>query len=441
MTTYLTAERISERKSAEGCVQAVYDDLNDIKHSFFRIGFHLHEAIEKRFYATLGYANITDFALDKFGFSQSTTYELIGIYNLARKEDAPLQIAEKYDEYSQSQLRELCRLKMDPNGFMSIVKPTDKVEKVGKAVTFWNKYVTKHSGTPDVNNISELLELDIDTPMREAQAYLKRKAERKEAENFAYAENYAGQLPGQIGLTLDDEPTNEEEFSAYAEKSELQEEPAPAFMTDIELTDYCITYTGGNSFWKERKFRIHNFALNNPTQNEFLNFVKGEYENGYACVHGEPFTKIEFSNNIVITRSTGGKVCLHWASFVGNISRLIVAHHYLTLKEKYEFERWKAYKDGITAASEPSEDSKQRSGEEIFQISGKCEISERTEPKLNRTRTNREFLATLSDEEYINKLLVKILNIYPFRGDSSKFLSMTRGKLSEWLNERQEVQE
>lgn len=82
---------------------------------------------------------------------------------------------------------------------------------------------------------------------------------------------------------------------------------------------------------------------------------------------------------------------------------LIKADKYLTAEEKEKFERDK----------------------------------ERQAPR--RQQTNREYLATLSDEELINKLLVKILNVYPFRGESSKFLSTVRGHLKQWFNEPLEV--
>lgn len=408
---------------AEACVQAVYDNLNNIKHSFFRIGFHLSEAAHMRYYEKLGYANITDFALDKFGFSQSTTYELMGIYQFAHKDNAPLQIAETYEDYSQSQLRELCRLKLDPHGFMRRVKPSDKVENIRKAVTFWNKYVCKHSGAPDVNDITELLELDIDTPTREAQEYLRKKAERSKAENSADAENqcrernYAGQLPGQIGMVYDDQP---EENSAYAEKSDS----APPILIDSELIDYCLTFTADNDFWKERKFRIREFHSKSPSQLEFVNFVKNEYGNGDSSVHGEPFVKMEYGANFTIIRTRGGKVCLSWASVAGNISRLINSGKYFTSIEGGQYAAWQYDRS-----------NRIKKEQEEQEFSAYAENPTNDIEELHRQRTRREYLATLSDEEFATQILLQVARIYPLGKNSADFISTMRKRLKEWLNE------
>ncbi len=263
---------------ANGFVESVYGDLNDIKHSFFRIGFRLCEAAKLGYYKTLGYANITDLALDKFNFSKSTTYELMAIHELARGE-TPLLMAPQYEEFSQSQLRELCRLKMDTPGFMRIVKPSDKVATIGFAVTFWNKYVFKHSGGPQVKNINDLLELDIDTPLDAVERVLEMRKARKTAnfdsvENSAYAEksepeqeNYDGQLPGQTKLSLEEETPDNSKFSAYAENSVVSDKEYDALIKDLdgliagkplltndELTVYCLKKYGTGT--EGGKFRL-----------------------------------------------------------------------------------------------------------------------------------------------------------------------------------------
>ena len=43
---------------AEKFVKLVKSDLDDIKHSFFTIGFRLHEANEFKYFRELGYENI-----------------------------------------------------------------------------------------------------------------------------------------------------------------------------------------------------------------------------------------------------------------------------------------------------------------------------------------------------------------------------------------------
>ena len=350
---------------AESFVEAVYDDLNDIKHSFFRIGFRLHEAAQLGYYKQLGYANITELAEDKFGFKQSTTYELIAIYRLAHKEAAPMQIAEPYEAFSQSQLRELCRLKMDPWGFMRIVKSSDTVVNIGKAVTFWNKYVTKHSGGPKVNSITELLQLEIETPIEGVQGYLQLKAdEAAYYEEHPEAKPQQGQLPGQMAIDFpEQEEPKEIEDSAYAESSEAEIINAPFVPTyglnDDEIINYCLKYATSliNS-----KLKIYDKFNTSPLKSEFIEFVKTEYGLGSFSAYkfgdeNSPYINCDaLSNALVIRRKNGSSktIELPWAYVAGRISRLIETDNYLTSEEKKRFLKWKADNDGLTVNEEPA---------------------------------------------------------------------------------------
>lgn len=353
---------------AESFVEAVYGDLNDIKHSFFRIGFRLHEAAHLGYYKQLGYTNITELAEDKFGFKQSTTYELIAIYRLAHKDAAPMQIAESYEEFTQSQLRELCRLKMDPVSFMRIVKPTDTVVNIGRAVTFWNKYVTKHSGSPKVINITELLQLDIDTPLEGVRGYLNLKAnEAAYYEEHPKTKPQQGQLPGQLAIDLpEQEEPEEEQDSAYAENSEAETSSilrfAPVYeLNDDEIINYCLKYA---TSLKQSKFRIYERFNRNPLKAEFVEFVKSEYGLGSFSAYkfgdeNSPYINCDaLSRGLVIKRKCGSSntIELPWMYVAGRISRLIEKDDYLTPEEKVRYLQWKADYDGLIVNEEPAAD-------------------------------------------------------------------------------------
>ncbi len=330
------------RVMAEGFIDKVNIELTDIKHSFFRIGFLLSEANELGYYKSLGYQNITELAEDKFGFKQSTTYELMQVYKLAHSEQAPMQIADKYEKYSKSQLTEFCRLRFAPDSFIKMVSPKDSVAKIKPAVTFWNKYTEKNSCTPEVNNIDELL-------------LLAEKAEKQRTKN--------NQLPGQTVIDIS-EVQNVEEFNAvnsfseYSENSEVSDKPetvaeAPApTMTDGELIDYCLKRRIGTI----KKFEIYTKFNESPSRNEFIKFITNLY--GIGEYHS-PVINFKYGPTIglIISRKDNSKIELPWAYVTGRISNLIESCKYLSAEEQAAYVDWKASRDGLVvnveSAAEP----------------------------------------------------------------------------------------
>ncbi|MBD5585527.1 MAG: hypothetical protein HDQ88_10625 [Clostridia bacterium] len=402
MVKYLNAllpeeDEQSQLALAEGFVESVYGDMNDIKHSFFRIGFRLAEASEQGYCKALGYANITDLSFDKFGFSKSSTYELMAIYELAHKENAPFQMDERYDKFSQSQLRELCRLKIDLPGFMCKVKPSDTVVNIGKAVTFWNKYVTKHSGGPDVDNITDLLKLDINTPLDNVKRYISAK------ENPAYAEKSSAsvkQLPGQIELNLNDETSADTQNSAYAENFEVQtpgkvdeevremasgqEGPPPPewqIQKSAELDESLRASTSevvecevleppqAQHLTKEqlieqellfrpsdvRRYKIYAEFLKDSYQG-FVDFLIVEYGDEHYQVDNKILKEkviVTVWYNYLTIKYQNAKinqvlnVVLSWTEVATQIATYITTGKYLTERQKTDYLRWKAEQEGL----------------------------------------------------------------------------------------------
>lgn len=359
---------------AEGFVQNVYNDLNDIKHSFFVIGFRLTEANNLKYYKALGYQNITELAEDKFGFKKTVTYELMQIYALAHNVQSPMRIADKYDKYSKSQLSEFCRLRYFPDEFIQIVTPHDNVDTIGRAVTFWNKYIAKHSGSPTANaeiaSITDLLLIDIETPLSKVQRVIEqRKAAQQSGENnSANAEKSsvsAGQLPGQTVIDITEIQTVEEfnavgNFSGNPEKSEVTDEPettpaapAPA-MTDGELIGNCLK--AGIGCGLNGKFEIYGFYNEKqPYRIDFAKFIKGVYGNGG---YGDGIWDIDYtpSKGMTIKRADGSKISgLPWSYIANKIVCLIKTGEYLNIAEQAQYVQWKAERDGLIVNVEPAE--------------------------------------------------------------------------------------
>jgi len=386
---------------AEGFIDKVNIELTDIKHSFFRIGFLLSEANELGYYESLGYQNITELAEDKFGFKKTVTYELMQIYELAHSEQAPMQIADKYEKYSKSQLTEFCRLRFAPDSFIKMVSPKDSVAKIKPAVTFWNKYTEKNSCTPEVNNIDELL-------------LLAEKAEKQRTKN--------NQLPGQTVIDIS-EVQNVEEFNAVnsfsgnPENSEVVDEPetvaaapAPA-MTDGELIGNCLK--AGIGCGLNGKFEIYGFYNEKqPYRIDFAKFIKGVYGNGG---YGDGIWDIDYtpSKGMTIKRADGSKISgLPWSYIANKIVCLIKTGEYLNIAEQAQYVQWKAERDGLVVNVEPAEQQPRKNS---------------AYAKKLQTQSNLEFIRTACITD-IAKAIADRVNSLPL-----EFGKGMPDRLQQWL--------
>lgn len=227
---YLTAT--AEETFAQAFIREVNNDLNDVKHSFIRIGFRLREANEFQYYKELGYQNITELAEAEFGFKKTTTYELMNVHELAHDPNYRWGIAEKYDKYSYSQLLALTYLKYSTRNAMFIVQPTDSVRKIKRFVSVWNREAKLYSyyDAYPIKSVDEYLK-----------AYDKEQDQEQEQTS---ASEYVGQLPGQIALSLQepveyeeesDEPDEEfSERSVKLEKEEVQQTPKREYLLTVK---------------------------------------------------------------------------------------------------------------------------------------------------------------------------------------------------------------
>lgn len=88
-------------------------DLDDVKKSFFRIGYRLNEAHRKLYYMQLGYEDIYELAEAEFGFRRTTTKNLMLLnrtYSTGYFSAPTMEIAPEFEKYSQTQLVEMLPL-------------------------------------------------------------------------------------------------------------------------------------------------------------------------------------------------------------------------------------------------------------------------------------------------------------------------------------------
>ena len=121
-----------ERELARSSVKYILTDMSDIRRCFIRLGFHLYEFDKLKYYEDFGYSSIAEFAEKNLGLSKSQVSIYKNIYlefgdNDGHSAVPKMWLADKYKEYSYSQLREM--LPMNKNQRKQ-VKPDMTIEQI-----------------------------------------------------------------------------------------------------------------------------------------------------------------------------------------------------------------------------------------------------------------------------------------------------------------------
>lgn len=134
MNTYSPAPTVEE-----DFVNLVRLELDDIKRTFFKIGFRLREANNEKYYLKLGFESIEECAEALFGFGKTTTYDLMRIASLFKSDKAPMQLDTRYEGFSQSQLVLFSQINLSQREFINMASPSDSIANLKKAKSYWNK--------------------------------------------------------------------------------------------------------------------------------------------------------------------------------------------------------------------------------------------------------------------------------------------------------------
>ncbi|MEI3593351.1 MAG: hypothetical protein V8Q05_11075 [Lachnospiraceae bacterium] len=119
ITNYVTGD-FFEGDEPDALALGSYDfiarDLNDIKRSYFRLGFHLNEFDRCKYYQQFGYTCLSDFVLHNWGLEPSFVSRCIAVFLFTAKYSGALPTMfqeEKYQPYSYSQLVEMISMDDD----------------------------------------------------------------------------------------------------------------------------------------------------------------------------------------------------------------------------------------------------------------------------------------------------------------------------------------
>ena len=97
---------------ALGSFNYIRDDIADIKKRYIALGFHLSEFDKNEYFKEYGYSSLDDFVLANFNIDKKALSRILSVY-YKFSEPYKIFIADKYSEYSYSQLCEMVSLKDD----------------------------------------------------------------------------------------------------------------------------------------------------------------------------------------------------------------------------------------------------------------------------------------------------------------------------------------
>lgn len=136
----------NDRKDAWGVYKYLLADMEDIRKSFIRLGYHLKEMQNHRYYEDFGYQTLEDFTAANLGMDKSNVYRYIRVFE---KFACPAEVVydgglasvspkyvlnDKWKDYSYSQLVEMCNMSSDQREVCTPDMTIKQLREIKKAV-------------------------------------------------------------------------------------------------------------------------------------------------------------------------------------------------------------------------------------------------------------------------------------------------------------------
>lgn len=122
-----------EREQARTSLKYILTDLNDIRGSYIRLGFHLHEFDRLKYYEDFGYTSLVEFCEVNLGLDKSAVSRCMSVFlNFAKINDnitrtRTMFLDDKYENFSYSQLCEMVSMSDDQR---KLVKPEMTIKQI-----------------------------------------------------------------------------------------------------------------------------------------------------------------------------------------------------------------------------------------------------------------------------------------------------------------------
>lgn len=142
-----------ERDMARHSLTYILNDFNDIKRSYFNLGFHLNEFIQCKYYEDFGYTSFKDFCIENIPLDYSSVTRVISVFDMICERSSnnmflkTNRIQDKYKEYSYSQLVEMIPMSDD---LRKEVTPNMSVRDIRDLKSNKSKKIVTSPGNCDV---------------------------------------------------------------------------------------------------------------------------------------------------------------------------------------------------------------------------------------------------------------------------------------------------
>lgn len=124
-------------RKREDFFAAMDAELTTVKTSFYKLGMYLSEAYVKRYNNGAGMDDFFDWVDNVFGIGKSMAYNLMRLYNVFHDHKDHTQLAERWKDFSQTQLTELlpaaewldCIDFVKPSDSCAVIRDVVKISK------------------------------------------------------------------------------------------------------------------------------------------------------------------------------------------------------------------------------------------------------------------------------------------------------------------------
>lgn len=157
-----------ERENARCSLKYILSDLNDIRKTYIRLGFHLHEFEKNKYYEDFGYLTFYEFCDANIGMDKGAVSRCINVFlefNASndisymagvKTVGASVALSSKYEDFSYSQLCEMLSLSDEERKKITpdmTIKEIREFKKQKKNVSQENENVSQVATSQPINEI------------------------------------------------------------------------------------------------------------------------------------------------------------------------------------------------------------------------------------------------------------------------------------------------
>lgn len=215
--------QVKTNATIEEIEASIRQDLEDVKNSFFQIGYKLRVVRDCKLYAKEGFDNLVDYAEARFGFGKTTTYNMLSVYDMVYSFKDNRKIKKDFEPYSFAQLTAMTASHWAQDSLPCYIKPDDTVEDIKKFIRVWNKENSKGNSIKG-NTLKEVLELAEEQKPAEIKSYSADDHTKlmKDIDKLISPKKSDDVIPGQREIDVDSsEVVGEESFSFNYEQPDV----------------------------------------------------------------------------------------------------------------------------------------------------------------------------------------------------------------------------